>query len=238
MENYSETIVENEAAGQDIQENINAETENSTKPQEFFAAENSLAENIVIPKKDGFFKKYWLIMLLSIFIVGLVSLGVYQYRHAMYLNRIIFSLQNDKADLTGQVSQLNTKVSNTETQLTDTKTQLTDSNTKLSATQADLDKINVELSSKQAELTAKKAELDKANRGVAKFSELNKYFDILDLNIGLYSDKIDEWSAAYSRGDYATANRKYEEALIYSKRADDAYDKMKVIIAAFKSGNY
>lgn len=149
------------------------------------------------PKKPNFIVKHWLPLALGVVLLSCIAFGAYQAFFAnyfkkqyddtntLYLAEVSKStvLEQQLTDLNLDKTQLESIKSDLEKENDELDTKAETAEEKASALQGSLSAKTEELQKKAAELTAmnsslaaKKAELDKAQRGVAKFTEVEKLY--------------------------------------------------------------
>jgi len=130
-------------------------------------------------------------------------------------------LETDNNNLSSSNSQLNQSVSSAQQQTAA-------ANASLTQAQAQLNTINSQLSAKQATLA-------KAERGVAKFSDLQTWFNAYDSDASKCLDLIEQLD---SETDQTSFNNDLSQLEQYDNSLTVDYNNITDIFSEIKSGNY
>ena len=182
-----------EQTTQPVNEISNFQNENPISPE----LPNSPAVAVSLPKKKNFFQKNWLTLALGFVLLLVIAFSVYQAFFANYfkkqydetntlylaevdksalLEQELTALNVDKTTLESIKNNLENQNAELDEKATTAEEEASELQGSLSAKTEELQKKAAELTTMNSNLAAKKAELDKAQRGVAKFTEVEKLY--------------------------------------------------------------
>lgn len=224
------------------------------------------ASEVIPPKKESFFKRHWLKMLLTALLIGVTVFAgiqtyyVNRYRTIALDNKNLYLGENKKSttlqtelEKTEEgrkvLENVNQNLQNENEKLdkrADTAEQeLSKIQKELSVKKKELDEINSQITTMNKELDTKKAEISKLNNGISKFAELETLIDQFEAANLTYIENIDKCISNVNNY-METLNEYYlNQANNYLDNARSQYsvmsstsDKMQEIFEAIKSGNY
>lgn len=149
------------------------------------------------------------------------------------------------ADANQQASNANQKASDASQQASDAKSKEATAEQSAADAKKKLDAANQELQSKLSEvqkvtndLNARKADLDKANRGIAKFSDLEKLFKEYDDSAGEYMTALNNAYQAVLNQDRTAYNSNVSKLKTYASYLEEEYQQITGLFDDIRNNNY
>lgn len=109
---------------------------------------------------------------------------------------------------------------------------------KLNDVQADLDAKLAEVEKVNKNLQTKQSELSKAERGIAKFAQLETLFNQYDKDIMTFLDLISESNTAMMNSDWDEVDQIFAKMDPLVKKLDDEVEQILALFEVIKSGKY
>lgn len=149
------------------------------------------------------------------------------------------------ADASQQAVDANQKAADASQQAVDAKSKQATAEQSAADAKKKLDAANKELQDKLNEvqkvtndLNAKKADLDKANRGIAKFGDLENLFNQYDNDAGEFTKALNNAYKAILDQDRSTYDYNISQMKKYSQDLNTVYNKIIALFDDIKNNNY